>query len=298
MSRSLLITGAAGMLGQAVAQAARAHDFEPVALGRDGLDLTDEPAITARLAELAPRAIINCAGWTDVDGAEAHEGEALAINGVAAGNLARAAAAAGIRLVHVSTDYVFAGDDPTPRREDDPTGPLTAYGRTKLAGEQAVAAAGGDHVIVRTAWLFGAGGKNFVDTMLALGAERDALQVVDDQFGCPTWTGHLAPVLVELAAGEQQGIVHLAGTGEASWFMLAREALERAGLNTVVEPVDSATFQRPAPRPAWSVLENTRTDVPRLPMWEEGLIGYLAATGRLADSPSRPSQDHTQETSR
>lgn len=296
MTRPLLITGGAGMLGRAVAHAAAEQGFTPIALGHRELDLTDDASVGARLAELQPDAIINCAAWTDVDGAESDEQGALEVNGFGAGNLARAAADAEIRLVHLSTDYVFAGDDSAPRRENDPTGPETAYGRTKLAGEEAVVAAGGDHLIARTAWLFGAGGKNFVDTMLALSANRDVIQVVDDQVGCPTWAGHLAPALVALAAGHQQGIAHLAGSGQASWFMLARETLERAGRSTVVEPVDSSAFQRPAPRPAYSILENTRADIPGLPMWEEGLIGHLTAIGALAGAPSRPSQDHTQET--
>lgn len=283
MSGTVLITGAGGMLGQKVHELAAAHGFgTPVAAGRARLDITDAAAIDAVLDEVAPDAIINCAAWSDVDGAEEHEQQAYAINATGAGLLARGAARRGIRLIHVSTDYVFAGDDPLPRREDDPTGPKTAYGRTKLAGEQAVLDAGGDALIVRTAWLFGAGGKNFVDTMLALGGERDRLQVVSDQVGCPTWTGHLAPALLGLATGNQRGIAHLAGDGSVSWFGLAREALTRAGVDVVVEETDSSTFRRPAPRPAWSILAATRLDMPRLPAWQDGLDGHLAEIGRLA----------------
>ncbi len=281
MSTTVLITGAGGMLGQALQAAATASHLRAIPLTREQLDISDGEQIAAALAEHQPDAIINCAAWTDVDAAEAHEDAAFALNATAVGTLAEQAAHAGVRLVHVSTDYVFAGDDPLPRREDDPTGPKTAYGRTKLAGEQAITAAGGDAVIARTAWLFGEGGKNFVDSMLALGAERERLQVVDDQVGCPTWTGHLAPALVQLAVGTQQGIVHLAGDGQVTWFGLAREALQRAGVDATVAPTDSASFQRPAPRPPYSVLAFTREDAPRLPAWQDGLDGHLAAIGRL-----------------
>lgn len=282
MSAPLLITGGHGMLGTEVAAAARAAGIAVIVTDRAELDVTDAGAVGAALAEHRPYAVVNCVAWTDVDGAEADEDGALLLNATAAGNIARAAAAAGVRMVQVSTDYVFAGDDPRPRIETDVTEPKTAYGRTKLAGEQAVTVAGGDHVIARTAWLFGAAGPNFVDTMLRLGEERGSLQVVDDQVGSPTWAGHLAPALVELAGGTQQGVVHLAGAGSTSWFGLAAAAIEHAGVQAVVEPTDSKAFVRPAPRPAFSVLASTRTDVPSLPPWEAGLDGHLRSIGRLA----------------
>ena len=174
------------MLGTDVVAAAAAHDVVPFT--RADLDITDADAVRAAVSDTRPDAIINCAAWTDVDGAEADEADATRINGDGAGHLARRRAS---HTVHVSTDYVFPGDATTPYPEDAPTGPIGAYGRSKLAGELAVAALP-DHAIVRTAWVFGPHGKNFVDTMLRLGAERDEVTVVDDQLGCPTYTGHLA----------------------------------------------------------------------------------------------------------
>jgi dTDP-4-dehydrorhamnose reductase len=269
----LLVTGAAGMLGSDVVAAATAAGHDVVALARPDLDITDPTAVRAAVAGVD--AIVNCAAWTDVDGAETHEAEATAINGDAAGHLAAAAAAAGAHLVHVSSDYVFDGRGAEPYAEDAATGPEGAYGRSKLAGEQAVAAAGGASAIVRSSWLFGRNGRNFVATMLRLGGERDAVAVVDDQVGCPTWTGHLAPALVAIADARLTGVMHVAGAGACSWFDLARATFERAGLDCEVRPQSTAELGRPAPRPAFSVLRSTRAEVPILPAWENGLDGYL-----------------------
>ncbi len=263
------------MLGTDVVAAAAAHDV--VALNRASLDVTDADAVRAVIADARPDAVINCAAWTDVDGAEAAEAQATAINDEGAGHVAAAAAEAGAFVVHVSTDYVFAGDASEPYVEADPTGPRTAYGRSKLAGERAVAAASPHaHAIVRTAWLFGPHGPNFVDTMLRLGAERDELNVVADQVGCPTYTGHLARALVEIAEARPNGMLHVAGGGRCSWYELAAATFEGAGLAVRVTPCTTADFPRPAPRPAFSVLGSTRRDHPTLPPWQEGLAAHLA----------------------
>src|SRR5919204_3197765 len=169
----LLVTGGAGMLGQAAATAATRLGHDVIALSHADLDVTDADHVRRVIAAAEPRAVINCAAWTDVDGAETAEAAATAVNGAGAGNVARAAAETGARFVHVSTDYVFDGRKTTPWVESDPVGPIGAYGRSKLVGEGEVAAAGGEHAIVRSAWLFGAGGRNFVDTMLALGRDSD-----------------------------------------------------------------------------------------------------------------------------
>jgi dTDP-4-dehydrorhamnose reductase len=272
----LLVTGAAGMLGTDVAAAAAGHDV--VALARAELDITDADAVRAAVLDVRPDAVVNCAAWTNVDGAEASEAEATAINGDGAGHLAAAAAEAGAFIVHVSTDYVFAGDATEPYGEADPTGPRTAYGRSKLAGELAVAAAAPSaHAIVRTAWVFGPHGKNFVDTMLRLGAERDALRVVGDQIGCPTYTGHLARALVAIAETRPNGVLHVAGGGRCSWADLARATFEAAGMPVGVTSITTAEYPLPAPRPAFSVLGSTRADAPTLPSWQEGLAAHLLA---------------------
>src|SRR5579875_696961 len=212
----LLITGAAGMLGTDVQAAARAAGHEVVALTRAELDITDRDTVMGAVAATQPDAIINCAAYTDVDGAESDPDAAGAVNATGPGLLAEAAAAAGLWMVHVSTDYVFDGTKTTPYLESDPTGPRSVYGSTKLRGERAVAIAHPDrHTVVRSSWLFGSSGPCFPATMLRLAAGHDTLTVVDDQRGCPTFTGHLAPALVELADSRRlPGVVHVAASGE------------------------------------------------------------------------------------
>lgn len=274
----ILITGAAGMLGSDVRAAALAAGHDPVALARSELDIADPSAVAAAVAAAQPDAVINCAAWTDVDGAEADEAGAAIINATGAGHVAAAAHAAGAWTVHVSTDYVFAGDQATPYVESDPVAPASGYGRTKLGGERAVAEAAPErHTIARTAWLFGNHGACFPRTILRLARERDTLSVVDDQIGCPTFTGHLAPALVALAEAPAPGVVHIAAAGECSWFAFAREIVTAAAVDCEVRPCTTAEFPRPAPRPAYSVLRSERGDaVPELPHWRDGLTAYLA----------------------
>jgi dTDP-4-dehydrorhamnose reductase len=260
----LVVTGAAGMLGQDVMRVARG---DAVGFARRELDVTDREAVRAAIGP--DDVVINCAAWTDVDGAEEGPDEAMRVNRDGACNVAEAAG----RVVHVSTDYVFDGSAREPYVETNATNPIQQYGRTKLAGELAVAQANENHLIVRSSWLFGAGGKNFVETMLALGAEREALRVVDDQVGCPTFTGHLAEGLAELAHGEERGIRHLAGRGSCSWYEFARAIFQRAGVDCRVNPCTSDEYPRPARRPAWSVLGSMHAD--GLPQWQDGLDAYL-----------------------
>ena len=270
----LLVTGAAGMLGRDVVAAAGDAGHEVAALARADLDITDADAVSSAVRDARPDAVINCAAWTDVDGAEADEASATAVNGAGAANLA--AAAGDALVVHVSTDYVFDGAASEPYPEDAATGPGSAYGRSKLAGEQAVARAAGRAAIVRSSWLFGPHGRNFVDTMRRLGAERDELAVVDDQIGCPTYTGHLAPALVAIAEQGTTGVLHVAGSGRCSWFDLAVATFEETGLRCDVRRQSTADAGRPAPRPAFSALASTRSDAPVLPPWREGLRAHLA----------------------
>jgi dTDP-4-dehydrorhamnose reductase len=275
----ILITGATGMLGQDVRSAAESAGHEATALARAELDICDPRAVEAAVRSTGAETVINCAAWTDVDGAEAEYGAALAINGGGAANVAGAAAAAEAWTIHISTDYVFAGTEDHPYVESDPTGPTSGYGRSKLEGEAAVAAAAPErHTIVRSSWLFGRAGHSFPKTILKLAAERDQLRVVADQTGCPTYTGHLAPALVKLAAAESRltGIVHLAGDGECSWFEFAREIVAAGGADCQVVPCTTAEFPRPAPRPAYSVLRSERGPaVPILPHWRHGLAAFL-----------------------
>jgi dTDP-4-dehydrorhamnose reductase len=279
------VTGAAGMLGFDVLRVAGAGGHELVAVDVEELDITNPSAVEDAFAGVKPQAVINCAAWTDVDGAESHVEEARKVNAEGPRNLAMACAWEKVPLVHVSTDYVFSGeafvDASTGASrayvESDPTGPRSAYGQTKLEGEREVLAASPRHTVVRSAWLFGVGGRNFADTMLRLAGEREAVQVVTDQVGCPTWTGHLAPALIGLLDRGVAGLVHLAGAGQVSWNGFAKEIFRQAEVDCRVEDATSEQMARPAPRPAWSALESERADVIPLPPWQDGLAGYLAA---------------------
>jgi dTDP-4-dehydrorhamnose reductase len=272
----LLLTGAAGMLGNDVRAAAARAGHDVIPLSRAELDVRDRGAVHAAIAAAGPDVVVNCAAWTDVDGAEADEAAATVVNGDAAGGVAAGAAAAGAFLIQLSTDYVFDGTATEPYTESATTGPQSAYGRSKLAGERAVAAAAPDaHAIVRTAWLFGRHGGNFVATMLRLARERDTLTVVDDQVGCPTYTGHLADAIVEIAARRLGGLRHVAGAGSCSWYDLAAATFAASGADVELLRGRTADLGRPAPRPAFSVLRSERPDTPVLPPWQDGLNAYL-----------------------
>jgi dTDP-4-dehydrorhamnose reductase len=283
------VTGAAGMLGHDVMRAGERSGHELVLVDLPEIDITDPPAVDALLDRLRAQpgsldAIVNCAAWTDVDGAESKRQLAHAVNADGAGNLARGAARIDVPLLHISTDYVFDGVAPLDAGgharayvESDPTGPRSVYGSTKLDGERQVLAASPRHLIVRTAWLYGVDGPNFVETMLRLAGERDAVQVVTDQIGSPTWSGHLAPAILGLLERELSGLVHLTGAGEVSWNGFAKEIFRQADVECLVEAASSEQMARPAPRPAWSALASERDDVLPMPDWRDGLAGYLAA---------------------
>lgn len=270
------MTGAKGMLGQDVVAAATEDGDEVTALARADLDITDAEAVEAAMTEAKPELVINCAAWTDVDGAEGAEKEATAVNGAGAGNVARAAADAGAPIIHPSTDYVFDGSKDSPYVESDVVGPLSAYGHSKLAGEAAVAVANPRGVIARTAWLFGTGGKNFVETMLRIAEETGEASVVTDQIGSPTFTGHLARGMLELGKRGESGIHHLAGGGQCSWHDFAAEIFRQAGVEVDLKPITSDQMPRPAVRPANSVLVSERDDPVELPDWQTGLAEYMA----------------------
>jgi dTDP-4-dehydrorhamnose reductase len=284
----LLIVGANGMLGHDVCRAAERAGHEVLPRDLPELDITDAAAVATLFERERLQATINCAAWTDVDGAESNADAARTVNAQGAGNLARAAASAGTAMLHISTDYVFDGTpprdgagNPRPYVESDPTGPRSVYGKTKLAGEREVLAASPRHTVVRTAWLYGVDGPNFVETMLRLASERDAVQVVTDQIGCPTWSGHLAAAAIGLIEREVSGLVHQAGGGRASWNEFAVEIFRQAEVDCRVEGCTTADMPRPAPRPAWSVMESERDEVIPMPDWRDGLSRYLAARAEM-----------------
>ncbi|HEX6667057.1 MAG TPA: dTDP-4-dehydrorhamnose reductase [Solirubrobacterales bacterium] len=271
----LLVTGAAGMLGRDVMLAAGNAGHDVVGFGRAELDVTDAAALERKLDLERPDVVINCSAWTDVDGAEEAEQAAFAVNGTGAGAVAAAAAAVGAGVVYVSTDYVFDGAKGAPYVESDQPAPQSAYARTKLAGEEATAAANKRHFIVRTAGLFGIGGGNFVETMLRLAENQNEVLVVRDQIGSPTYTWHLAYGLVRLIEGLEYGIHHMAASGQCSWYEFAREIFEQAEVECKVLSGTTEMLGRPAPRPAFSALTSQREHAIRLPSWQDGLAGYL-----------------------
>ncbi|MER5510802.1 dTDP-4-dehydrorhamnose reductase [Streptomyces sp. NPDC002766] len=287
-----LVTGAGGMLGRDTVEELARRGEDVTGLDRAALDITRPDAVQAALAEHRPELVVNCAAYTAVDDAETDEERALAINGDGPRNLARACSALGARLIQVSTDYVFAGDARTPYPEDHPADPRTAYGRTKLAGERAVAEElPASSAILRTAWLYGVHGRSFVRTMIDLESRRDTLDVVDDQHGQPTWSADVAARVADLGphvGRGASGVLHATGSGETTWYELAREVFRGLGADPDrVRPVGSGAFPRPAPRPAYSVLGQDRwrqLGLPPLRDWRAALHEALPLIRK--ESPS------------
>ncbi|WP_029288056.1 dTDP-4-dehydrorhamnose reductase [Cellulomonas sp. HZM] len=288
-----VVTGAHGMLGRDVVQRVALAGEGVVALAREDLDVTD-PEAAHRLL-VGAEVVVSCAAYTAVDAAETDEPAAFTVNAVGAANVARAAAAVGARMVHVSTDYVFDGAAAEPYDEEAPVAPRSAYGRTKAAGEWAVRAAHPGHMVVRTAWLYGAGGPCFPKTIARVAAERGGLDVVDDQVGQPTWTRDLADLVVRLVEADAPGgTYHGTSSGRTSWHGFARAVVGSAGLDpAIVAPTTSEAFVRPAPRPAFSVLGHAaleRIGVAPIGAWDER---WAAAADEVlgqrpsASSPSR-----------
>jgi dTDP-4-dehydrorhamnose reductase len=271
-----LILGAKGMLGTDLADIVA--DMDPVLWDIEELDITNKGDVSKAFNEIKPAEVINCAAYTDVDGAESAPGTAMLVNGIAPGNIAAACKNIGARLIQISTDYVFDGTSESDYTENDLTIPLGAYGRSKLAGEQAILDSGCKFVILRTQWLYGRNGKNFVDTITRLAKERHRLTVVDDQVGKPTWTVELAGAIKRLLTTDARGVFHIACDGSCSWFDFAVEIVRNLSIDTTIEPVPTSAYPRPAERPARSVL-NCRKIVElygiRLSHWKAALRKYL-----------------------
>ena len=278
----VLVTGSLGQLGREFVSLIGARGDEVLGLDRPDIDITDPASVTVAMAGFKPDVVINCAAWTAVDEAETHEAAALLVNGEGPRVLAVACAERGAWLVHISTDYVFAGDATTPYPTDAMPAPRSAYGRTKLAGEVAVQSELPDHhYLVRTAWLYGLEGGNFVKTMLRLERERDTVSVVVDQYGQPTYARDLAlQILMLLDARPPAGTFHATNGGATNWFEFTRAIFEQVGADPArVLPTDSSTFVRPAPRPAYSVLAHdcwAQAGLPGMRDWREALSAAFA----------------------
>lgn len=307
----VLITGASGLLGSELARVLSLRDHavvatvrDPDALGSEGselraLDVTDAEAVRTTVDETAPEVVFHCAAYTDVDGAEAHPHRAMAVNADGTRTVAHAALKSGAALVYPSTDYVFDGTKEGLYLPGDPRRPVNAYGRSKKAGEDALRAVGGRWLVLRTTWLYGAGGPDFVDTVLEKARAGEKLRVVDDQTGRPTWSGSLAPALVDLVeraveapdwlpmppagrgspAGLTGRILHLADRGTATWYDFARAIADVAGIDAEIEPVSSAEWNAPAARPKNCVLDISAAEEclgRQMPDWKSSLERYLS----------------------
>lgn len=274
----ILITGNHGQLGRAIQRLAAARRLSVSGSDIDTLDITSAAQVEEWVGTHKPRTLINCAAFTAVDDCEEHEALAEAINGMAVGHLAVACHRYGTRLIHVSTDYVFDGRGSRPYRESDEVGPASAYGRTKLIGEEMAAQAPG-HLIVRTAWLYGLGGKNFVEAIRGqIDGGAEELRVVADQRGCPTFCDDLAAAMLDLAESDAEGVVHVVNSGETTWHGFACEVARVLGSSIPILPVGTDTYPRPAPRPSYSVLDTTRlqTILGRpMPSWQDALARYM-----------------------
>jgi dTDP-4-dehydrorhamnose reductase len=283
--KKLALIGAHGMLAKMV-KAVVPSDFDLIPFDLSNFDITNRETVLSTLSHLAPQVIVNCAGFTDVDGCETNEAQAMNVNGKGPGYLAEAAKDIGATLVHISTDYVFSGDKTTPYLEEDATGPLSVYGQSKLAGEKSILASGLTHYfILRTSWLYGPGGKNFVETILRLAETREALQIVADQQGSPTYTEDLAKAIFSLlGSNAAYGTYHISNSGSCSWYEFAEAILKLARENKLqvkamrIMPIRTEDFPRPAKRPAYSIFSKQKYETMTgqvLPDWRESLIRYF-----------------------
>lgn len=251
----VLVTGANGQLGADVVRLFSQKEYEVFGLERSQLDITNDMMCNHVIDDIQPNVIIHCAAYTAVDNAETDQDNAYSVNAIGTRNIAIAAERVGAKVCYISTDYVFDGTSTIPYVEYDNTNPLTVYGKSKRAGEQLVQSLCSRWFIVRTSWVYGVNGNNFVKTMLKLGKERDSLQVVNDQWGSPTSTCDLAAFLEELVATEKYGVYHASNTGTCSWYEFAKAIFEVAQMPVKVEPCTTEQFPRPAPRPRYSVME-------------------------------------------
>lgn len=281
----IILLGAKGMLGHALADVFR--DQLLVGWDREDVDITNGVMLENKFSELLNNLsgsslggkdddiyVVNAAAYTDVDKAEQNKEAVFAVNEQGVKNITSVAKQIGAKVVHYSTDYVFSGNNEVGYREDDePDGAVNVYGSSKLAGEEALRSSGVEHYLIRTAWLYGDWGKNFVDTILRLSQERDTLEVVNDQFGCPTYSVDLARATRTLIEGFSVGTYHLTNSGVTTWYDFAEEIVKFAGREVELVPVAAQTYVRSAPRPTYSILKNTKG--PRLREWQDALRDYL-----------------------
>ncbi|MCM3194146.1 dTDP-4-dehydrorhamnose reductase [Priestia megaterium] len=278
MSQKVLITGANGQLGKELVELFTAKGFEVYGFGRDKMDITNQAQVQEVISTLKPNIVLHSAAHTQVDLAESEPEQAFSINAYGTRNVAVAAEAVGAKLVYVSTDYVFDGTNDEPYNEFSPTSPLGVYGKSKLAGEQFVRDLHSKFFIVRTSWVYGKHGANFVKTMLKLGKERKELSVVADQRGCPTYTLDLANSILELVDTQKYGVYHVSNSGNCSWYEFAKEIFNISGITVQVNPCTTEDFPRPAARPTYSVFAHKAiylNNFTKMRRWEDALEDFL-----------------------
>ncbi len=305
----ILVCGAGGQVGHELINRASGYGLEALGMTRDNLDITDAGQVADLVSRLKPGLIINAAAYTHVDNAETHSERAYSVNRDGAERLAQAARQASIPLLHISTDYVFSGNARAPYREEDEVAPTGVYGASKLAGEAAIQAVLDEHLILRTSWVYGVHGHNFVKTMLRLGCQRDALSVVADQYGCPTQAGSIADALLELAQRYAQngvlawGLYHYSGRSPCTWFDFAVEVFRQAEAKGMlaarpkVSPISTAQYPTPARRPAWSVLDCSKFETTfgiETHDWHDDLSIVLDALAEAAAVAAAGAAQHTQ----
>jgi dTDP-4-dehydrorhamnose reductase len=278
----LLIAGAGGQLGRSLGVALKQHEL--AMFERAEMDVTDLESVRAKVEHHRPDAVINASAFNGVDAAESDPELAFRVNAVGARNLALAAAEIKAGIVHVSTDYVFDGASGRPYHEYDEPRPVSTYGRSKLAGERAVASTNPRHYIVRTAWLFHEDGNNFLNRMITL-ASKGEVSVVNDQFGSPTYAPHLAEAIARLIESRAYGVYHLAGRGGTTWYELTRTLFRELGIRTQILPVSTSEFPRPAQRPRYSVLTTLQEPRLLLPSWKQGVHAFVAGVNKRLQKP-------------
>lgn len=274
----LIVTGANGQLGKDVVQLAKQRGFEVYGFGRDEMDVTSLDQVRTHVQTIQPDVIIHCAAYTKVDLAEDEVEQAYRVNANGSRNVAISAEEIGAKVCYISTDYVFDGTSTVPYQEYDQTNPLSIYGKSKLAGEELTKTLSSRYFIVRTSWVYGKEGNNFVKAMLRLAKERDQLSVVNDQIGSPTYTVHLANFLLQLVITENYGIYHASNTGSCSWYEFAKAIFKQANIDVIVNPITTDQFPAKAKRPKFSLLDHVaiRTNgFDLLPHWHEGLKEYF-----------------------
>ncbi|WP_368658029.1 dTDP-4-dehydrorhamnose reductase [Metabacillus halosaccharovorans] len=282
----VLVTGANGQLGQEVVKLLQKNNIQCLPCSKEDMDITSKQSVQDKVITFQPNVIIHTAAYTHVDLAETNKDKAFSVNGLGTRNVAEVAEEIGAVVCYISTDYVFDGQSRVPYSEDSQPNPMTIYGKAKYEGEQYVRSICSHYFILRTSWVFGSNGQNFVKTILKLSKEKSSIQVVSDQFGSPTYTVDLAAFIYNLIQTNLYGVYHVTNSGDCSWYDFAKSIVRISGRDVTIEPVDTQSFPRPAPRPKYSVLKHANiqaNNLPDLQHWQEALHAFLNEMGEVSN---------------